>query len=167
MSNIITRNTVIPTKKVQSYTTSGVVESTSIRVFEGERPMVRDNHMLGDFQLTGFPKGQAGVAHDVTFEIDTNGILTVTAEISSTGSSKSLTINNDASRLTEDQIEELIREAERFAEQDKVTKERADAKVAFESYLNSVEKALEDPSGGATAEEDATALETVQDAKEW
>merc|ERR1712087_747860 len=101
MSKIISHNTVIPTKKTQQYSTASPnTESSRIAVFEGERPMIKDNHRLGEFKLSGFPKGPAGQAHEVTFEIDSNGILTVTAEIQSTGSSKSLTISNDASRLT-------------------------------------------------------------------
>lgn len=173
MSNIISRNTVIPTKKSQQYSTPNAnQESTTITIFEGERPMVKDNHLLGQFQLTGFPRGPAGQAHEVTFEIDVNGILEVTAQIESTGSSKSLTIKNDASRLTEEQIEKLMREAETFAEQDKIAKERSDAKVAFESYLNAVKYSLEGSSGGGSAggdleEDEAKALEALRDAQQW
>merc|ERR1740133_468248 len=98
-------------------------------VFEGERPMTKDNHLLGKFELGGIPPAPRGQPQiEVTFEIDSNGILNVGAEDKGTGKSEKITITNDKGRLTEEQIEKMIKEAEQFADEDKKVKERVDAK---------------------------------------
>merc|ERR1711957_128253 len=145
MSKIINRNTVIPTKKSQSYTTSQDNQpALGIEIYEGERPMTKDNHMLGKFELGGIPpapRGQPSI--EVTFEIDSNGILNVNAEDKSTGKSEKITITNDKGRLTEEQIEKMIKDAEMYADEDKKVRERVDAKNAFDGYIHSMRSAAE------------------------
>jgi len=174
MSTVVSRNTVIPTKKKQSYVTGDEMNpETNIRIFEGERTMVKDNHPLGDFKLTGFPTGRGQQPHDVTFEIDSNGILQVTAEITSSGESKSLTIQGDKSRLTEDEIEKMMKDAERFAEEDKMAKQAADATTSFDIYLKSTVRAAEGTgqdqklSAKLTAEDKEELMDAVKEGQSW
>merc|ERR1711998_611466 len=113
-------------------------------VFEGERPMTKDNHKLGQFDMSGIPPAPRGQPQiEVTFEIDSNGILNVGAHDKGTGKKEAITITNDKGRLTEDQIERMIKEAEEFADEDKKTKEKVDAKNAFDNYVHSMKTAVE------------------------
>lgn len=107
--------------------------------------MTKDNHLLGKFDLTGIPPAARGVPQiDVTFEVDENSILSVTAHEKGTGKKESITITNDKGRLSKDEIEAMIRDAEKFADQDKALKEKIDAKNSLENYIYTMRNTIED-----------------------
>ena len=146
MSTIISRNTVVPTKKQQIFSTAADnQESVTIKVYEGERPMTKDNHLLGSFDLTGIPPAARGVPQlEVTFQIDANGILQVTAQDKGTQKKHSITITNDNNRLTPEEIQKMIDEAEQFAEDDKLVKEHTEARNELEQYAFSLKRQVDE-----------------------
>mmetsp|Transcript_35072 Transcript_35072/g.47899 ORF Transcript_35072/g.47899 Transcript_35072/m.47899 type:complete len:643 (+) Transcript_35072:55-1983(+) len=172
MTKLVERNTPIPAKKSQVFSTAADNQETvSIVVYEGERAMTKDNRQLGKFDLSDIPPAPRGVPQiEVTFDVDENGIMQVSAMDKSTNREEKITITNDKGRLSQEEIERMVREAEEFGDQDKQVRERIEARNKLEGVLYNLKNQVKDEDKLAkklSNDEKKTIMDAVNDGIEW
>jgi len=169
MTKLVPKGTAMPGKKSQTFSTNQDNQpAVLIQVYEGERTMSRDNHLLGKFELTGLPPAPRGVPQiDVTFQVDANGLLQVQAVDKGSGKAENISITADKGRLSEEEIERMVQEAEQYAEEDRLVKERIDAKNGLESYLYNLKNTMEDGADKVSAQDRKDLQDMVDETLDW